>query len=348
MLTVPGVGGAATTFLGATAVALLFFAGGKAEREEETPQDQLHHNQHDHNQHNHPDFQRILKALQDSDKRISDQLHEWKNKTEHMVTTLLEREDEWKQRAEILVSEISAKEEDWRNRTEEYINSLLDKDTGLKNGTKDLDSIYQPKTEGCSNNATESLVSTILDKESEWVTRSETLIHDTDNLKKLVRGLLFREAEAKKKIIALTTMVRNLLTFSGVARCESPFKVVPYVGCIFLDRVGSTWEEGRTRCQEMGADIFIGATSKQFLHLSRYYKNNDPGNTDIWVGVKGGVWLNGREPEKEEWIPGDPDDGEAGCGHLEAWSQWNNTPRRFLLSDHMCHGKAWTVCHKRP
>lgn len=334
----PRSGSAAVTLLGATMALALFFLGGKAETGGEELQGE--------HRKSTTDVERILQILENNDKKMTAQFHEWKNKTEGLVDTLIAKEEEWKNRTDKLVNTLLDKDAEWRNRTEDFINTLLEKDAGWKNGTKQLVNILQPK-EGCTN-VTESLVSTILDKESEWVTRSETLIQDTDNLKKLVRGLLFREAESKKKLIALTTMVRNLLTFSGLARCEAPFKVVPYVGCIFLDKVGATFNQGRARCQEMGADIYIAATVKQFLHLSRYYKNNDPGNTDIWVGVKGGTWLNGRESDKEEWIPGDPDDGIAGCGHLESWSHWNNTPRRFLLTDHMCHGKAWTVCQRRP
>ncbi|XP_066960796.1 uncharacterized protein [Macrobrachium rosenbergii] len=198
------------------------------------------------------DIERILQIVDNNNKKMTAHFHEWKNKTERLVDALLVKEAEWKERTDDLMNTLYEKERQWKNRTEDFINTLLEKDASWKNGTKQLVDILQPKETTC-NNVTESLVTTILDKESEWVTRSETLIQDTDNLKKLVRGLLFREAEAKKKLVALTTMVRNLLTFSGVARCEAPFKVVPYVGCIFLDKVGATWEEGRARCNLPGS-----------------------------------------------------------------------------------------------
>uniref|UniRef100_A0A0P4VXP1 C-type lectin domain-containing protein n=1 Tax=Scylla olivacea TaxID=85551 RepID=A0A0P4VXP1_SCYOL len=96
------------------------------------------------------------------------------------------------------------------------------------------------------------------------------------------------------------------------------------------------WCEARYRCGTLGADLAVVSTSD--IAVLQAFLDNNAANEEIWVGVKGRKWLDGRDVENSMWGGTDPNGDPEDCGRMRIFSEG------YMLADMTCERIIKFLC----
>ncbi|KAK3868356.1 hypothetical protein Pcinc_026241 [Petrolisthes cinctipes] len=115
-----------------------------------------------------------------------------------------------------------------------------------------------------------------------------------------------------------------------------PFADLVAQGCVFLNPTLRTFDEARSFCQSEGGDMYVAG---DFTGLQQYLGANT--YSQVWVGGKNQVWLDGRSVTEDEWGTNDPDGGPNDCIRMR---EMNGDPH--LMMDIGCDTGYPVMCQK--
>ncbi|XP_068242027.1 nidogen-1-like [Palaemon carinicauda] len=126
--------------------------------------------------------------------------------------------------------------------------------------------------------------------------------------------------------------------------CESPFTAVRGVGCIHIIERSQSYERSRESCKKLDGDLFVAINPEHYLRLAEHFieTNQAARKKYMWVGVREGVWLNGRKVAPEEEAPRNPTMDSGTCSYTDG-----DTSEKFLLWTDPCSTDWWALCEKK-
>ncbi|XP_064108521.1 signal peptide, CUB and EGF-like domain-containing protein 2 [Macrobrachium nipponense] len=125
--------------------------------------------------------------------------------------------------------------------------------------------------------------------------------------------------------------------------CTEPFKAVRGIGCIHITEESEEFDQGRESCKALGGDLFVADNKDHYLRLAQHFRSTDQ-VSDVkymWVGVKEGVWLSGREVDPAEEAPENPSMTSEKCSYTDG-----DPGEDFLLWTDPCYYEWRSLCQQ--
>lgn len=126
--------------------------------------------------------------------------------------------------------------------------------------------------------------------------------------------------------------------------CTGPFKAVEGIGCIHIITESQNFDQSREACKELGGDLFVADNKHHYLRLAQHFRSTDQASEGkyMWVGVKEGVWLSGREVHPEEEAPENPSMTSGKCSYTDG-----DPGEDFLLWTDPCYYDWRSLCQQK-